>query len=39
MEIRSLEELYSQEVAEVLHEAILLDEMMGRPKSAKSRRR
>lgn len=37
MEIRSLEDLYSEKVAEVLQEAIMLDEIMSRKKRGKRR--
>lgn len=37
LEIRSLEDLYSETTQEILHEAIILDEMMGKGKSKKRR--
>lgn len=33
LEIRSVEDLYSEETLQILHEAILLDEMMAKTKS------
>ena len=39
LEIRSIEDLYSDIVQEVLHEAILLDEMLGKTKSKKKYKR
>jgi hypothetical protein len=33
LEIRSLEDLYSETTQQILHEAIILDEMMGKKKS------